>query len=144
MALKIELKPHEKFILGECVVTNGSQRARLTIQGSAPILRMKDIMMPAQANTPAKRIYLVIQLMYTSKDPTAHHDLYFTHVRDIISAAPSMWPILESINNHILMGEMYKALKDARKLIAYEKELMDHATRRESLQFGRRARRQPA
>lgn len=130
MALKIELKPHEKFILGECVITNGSQRARLTIQGDAPILRMKDIMVPAQANSPAKRIYMVIQLMYTSKDPTAHHDLYFTLLRDIFRAAPSMWPILESINNHILMGEMYKALKDARKLIAYEKELMDHATRR--------------
>jgi flagellar protein FlbT len=130
MALKIELKPHEKFILGECVITNGSQRARLTIEGSAPILRMKDIMVPAQANSPAKRIYLVIQLMYTSKEPTSHHDLYFTLVRDIMRAAPSMWPILESINNHILMGEMYKALKDARKLITYEKELMDHAARR--------------
>lgn len=130
MALKIELKPHEKFILGECVISNGSQRARLTIQGDAPILRSKDIMLPAQANSPAKRIYLVIQLMYTSKDPRAQHDLYFTLVRDILKAAPSMWPILESINNHILMGEMYKALKDARKLIAYEKELMDHATRR--------------
>jgi len=130
MALKIELKPHEKFILGECVITNGSQRARLTIQGDVPILRMKDIMLPAQANSPAKRIYLVIQLMYTSKDPRAQHDLYFTLVRDILRAAPSMWPILESINNHILMGEMYKALKDARKLIAYEKELMEHATRR--------------
>ena len=130
MALKIELKPHEKFILGECVITNGSQRARLTIEGNAPILRMKDIMLPAQANSPAKRIYLVIQLMYTSKEPTSHHDLYFTLVRDIMRAAPSMWPILESINNHILMGEMYKALKDARKLIAYEKELMDHAAGR--------------
>ena len=130
MALKIELKPHEKFILGECVITNGSQRARLTIQGDVPILRMKDIMLPAQANSPAKRIYLVIQLMYTSKDPRAQHDLYFTLVRDILRAAPSMWPILESINNHILMGEMYKALKDAQKLIAYEKELMEHAARR--------------
>ena len=130
MALKIELKPHEKFILGECVITNGSQRARLTIQGDVPILRMKDIMLPAQANSPAKRIYLVIQLMYTSKDPRVQHDLYFTLVRDILRAAPSMWPILESINNHILMGEMYKALKDARKLIAYEQELMDHAARR--------------
>ena len=42
-------------------------------------------------------------------------------------AAPSMWPYIESINNHILTGEMYKALKDARKLIAYETELLDHA-----------------
>ena len=28
MALKIELKPNERMIVGDCVVTNGDQRAR--------------------------------------------------------------------------------------------------------------------
>ena len=28
MALKVELKPHERIIIGNCVITNSDQRAR--------------------------------------------------------------------------------------------------------------------
>jgi flagellar protein FlbT len=66
MGLKVELKPGEQLIIGECVVTNGDQRTRLLVEGQAPILREKDIMTPDQADTPAKRIYLTVQFMYTS------------------------------------------------------------------------------
>jgi len=133
MALKVELKPGERIILGDCVVTNAEQRTRLVIEGEVPILREKDILTCDRADTPAKRIYLAVQLMYTSRDPRAHHEIYFTLVRDTLSAAPSTWPHIESINNHILTGKMYKALKDAKKLIAYERELMDHAKRGQDL-----------
>ena len=144
MGLKVELKPGERLILGECLVTNGSQRARLLIEGQAPILREKDIMLPAKADSPAKRIYLAVQLMYTSRDPRVHHDAYFTLMRDLVQAAPSAWPHVVEISNHILAGEMYKALKSAKTLIAYEKELLDHATRGASLRHGRQADRKSA
>ena len=58
MGLKVELKAGERFILGDCLVTNGSQRTRLLIEGYTPILREKDNLTAAQANTPARRIYL--------------------------------------------------------------------------------------
>jgi flagellar protein FlbT len=133
VGLKIELKPGERVMLGDCVITNDDQRTRLFVEGTAPILREKDIMSESRANTPAKRIYLAVQLMYTSKNPTAYHELYFALVRDITLAAPSMWPLIESINNQILTGDLYKALKEVKKLIAYEKELLDHATRQQGL-----------
>ena len=44
VALKIELKPDERVILGDCVITNDDQRTRLVIEGRSPILREKDIM----------------------------------------------------------------------------------------------------
>jgi flagellar biosynthesis repressor protein FlbT len=144
MALKVELKPGEKIILGQCVVTNHDQRTRLKIEGQVPILREKDILTPQRANTPAKRIYLAVQLMYTSTDPRSHHEIYFALVRDILSAAPSAWPLIESINNHILTGALYKALKDAKKLIAYEEELVSHAKRGTGLRSGRQSDRQSA
>jgi flagellar biosynthesis repressor protein FlbT len=144
VALKVELKPGERIILGDCVVTNTDQRARLLIQGAAPILREKDIMTPDRADTPAKRVYLAIQLMYTSHDPRAHHDLYFSLIRDIVQAAPSTWPYVESINNCILTGMMYKALKEAKKLIAYEQELFQHAERGANIQKRGNADLQPA
>jgi flagellar protein FlbT len=133
MALKVELKPGERVIIGDCVVTNSDQRTRLLIEGVAPILREKDIMTPERANTPAKRIYLAVQLMYTSRDAQRHHELYFSLVRDIVQAAPSTWPLVEAINNHILTGEMYKALKETKKLIAYEEDLLANAARGPSL-----------
>ena len=129
MALMVELKPGERIILGECIVTNHDGRSRLKIEGDAPILREKDILTADQADTPAKRIYLAVQLMYTARDPRRHHEVYFSLLNDILQAAPSMRRFSESMNNHILTGAMYKALKDARAMIAYEQELLEHAKR---------------
>ena len=127
MALKVELKPHERIIIGACVITNTDQRARLLIDGdNIPILREKDILTPETADTPAKLVYLAVQLMYISPDPQVNHGTYFSLVRDIVTAAPSAWPIIEDINNHILNGDLYQALKQARRLVAYEKTLLDH------------------
>jgi flagellar protein FlbT len=144
MALKVELKPGERVIIGDCVITNHDQRTRLLIEGSAPILREKDIMTAERADSPARRIYLAVQMMYTSRDPRTHHEVYFALVRDIIQAAPSTWPHIEAINNHILTGELYKALKEAKKLIAYEQELIEHASGGEGLRRGSSSDRKPA
>lgn len=144
MALKVELKAGERIILGECIVTNDDQRTRLTIEGQIPILREKDIITANEANTPAKRIYLAVQLMYISRDPRQHHEVYFALLRDIVQAAPSTWPYIEVINNHILTGDMYKALKAAKKLIVYEEELVNHAQRGASVRNGRQEDRKSA
>jgi flagellar protein FlbT len=134
MGLKVELKPNERILIGEAVVTNCNQRSWLLIEGASPILREKDILTAARADTPAKRIYLAVQLMYTSRDPRVQHELYFALVRQIVEAAPSTWRHVENINNQILMGNLYKALKEARKLIEYEEELLQHAKPGASLQ----------
>jgi len=129
MALKVELKPHERIIIGSCVITNVDQRARLLIEGeNTPVLREKDILTPATANTPAKLIYLAVQLMYLSPDPKQHHPTYFNLLKDMLTVDPNSWSIIEGINNLILEGDLYRALKEAKKLIAHEKELLDLAT----------------
>ena len=66
--------------------------------------------------------------MYLSPDPMAHHPTYFSLVRDILSAMPSAWPFIEGINNHILNGDLYHALKEAKKLIGHEETLIQSAT----------------
>jgi flagellar protein FlbT len=144
MALKVELKPGERIILGESVITNTDQRTRLVIEGDAPILREKDILTEKTANTPAKRIYLAVQLMYTSRDSRPYHEIYFALVRDLLQAAPSTMELIENINNHILTREMYKALKSARKLISYEEELLNHVQRRQGLPSNRNPDRKSA
>lgn len=126
MALKVELKPGERIIIGESVITNDNQRTRLFIEGSAPILREKDILTPKTADSPAKRIYLAVQLMYLSKEVNKFRENYFTLVKDIIEAAPSAIPYVARISNHILNNSLYKALKEARGLIEYEQKLIRH------------------
>ena len=129
MALKVELKPGERIIVGQVVIRNDEQRTRFFIEGEAPILREKDILTPASADTPARKIYLAIQLMYLAKDPTHEHELFFQLVRDFLQAAPSALPLVHEINNRILSDDLYKALKAAKKLIAYEADLIENAKR---------------
>jgi flagellar protein FlbT len=72
--------------------------------------------------------------MYTSRDPRPHHEVFFALVREIVQAAPSTWSYVEVINNQILTGNLYKALKEAKKLIGYEEGLLRHAKRGSNLQ----------
>ena len=128
MSLKVELKPGERLIIGTAVVRNGEQRARFFIEGDAPILREKDILTAGTADTPAKKIYLAVQLMYLQQDLSGHNEFYFPLVQDFLSAAPSALPLIAEVNNRILSGDLYKALKAVKELIAYEQELIAHAT----------------
>ena len=130
MSLKVELKPHERLIIGNCVVTNSDQRTRLFIDGSAPILREKDILTAETANSPARRIYFAVQLMYLDNDISTLRGEYFELVNDIVTAAPSCIPIVDEINNDILTGALYKALKAAKRLIQYEQDLLANAASR--------------
>ncbi len=128
MPLKVELKAGERIIIGGSVIRNGDARARFFVEGDAPILREKDILTAATASTPARMIYLCVQLMYLTGDVPAHKGAYFALVRDFLAAAPSATAHVDDINNCILSDDLYKALKAAKQLIAYEEELMAHAT----------------
>lgn len=130
MTLKVELKPNERIIIGATVIRNGDSRTKLFIEGAAPILREKDILTAQTANTPARRIYLATQLIYLEGDVGKHHDVYFELVRDFLAAAPSALPIIAEINNRILSGDLYKALRAARQLVTFEDNLIAQAAGR--------------
>jgi flagellar protein FlbT len=127
MSLKVELKPHERLIIGDCLITNSDQRTRLFIDGRAPVLREKDILSATTADTPAKRIYFAVQLMYLDDSVERLRRDYFALVTDLVRAAPSTTKIIDEINNEILTGHLYKALRAAKKLISYEEELLRNA-----------------
>ena len=124
MALIIDLKPQERIIIGNALITNDANRARLHIEGDAPILREKDIMKDEEANTPCKRIYFTIQLMYLSTEPAKIHDIYFKQIKEIQDAAPSTSTFFMKINDNILNNQYYKALKEAKNLMEHERELV--------------------
>lgn len=127
MALVIDLKPGEKILIGTAVITNDSQRTRLHIAGDAPILREKDIMKAEEADSPCRRIYFLIQCMYMSPRPDEYFEKYFGMIREVQSAAPSTALFFATINEKILSGSYYLAMKEARELIKYEDELIGNA-----------------
>lgn len=125
MALKITLRPHEKIIIAGAVITNGGPTANLLIEKKVPVLREKEILKRENANTPASRIYFVVQLMYMDQENLpAHHKVYWTLVNDFIKAAPSALGLIDKINAHILHAHYYKALKLSRELIKYEQSII--------------------
>lgn len=129
MALKITLKPNEKLILGGAVLCNGHGKTQFAIENNVPILREKDILQPEEADSPARRIYFAIQLMYVDEPQLEkHHTLYWQLVRDFIEAAPTSLKIIDTINEWILRGNYYQALKSSKKLIDFEQEVVKRAT----------------
>jgi len=133
MALVIDLKPGEKILIGEAVITNDSQRTRLHIAGDAPILREKDVMKEEDASSPCKRIYFIIQAMYLSQTPKDLHKPYFDMVAEVQRAAPSCSIFLSQINEEIINDRYYKAMKLAKQLIEHEEELISTALGKNSI-----------
>jgi flagellar biosynthesis repressor protein FlbT len=126
MGLKISIKPHERLIIGGAVITNGKNRSDFYIESNVPILREKDILSEKKADTPCKKIYFVIQLMYVDgKNLAELHALYWKLVSDVVKAAPSMTPLIEQISEQILHKIYYQALKKSKELIEYEQEVIN-------------------
>ena len=124
MGLKITLKPKERMIIGGAVITNGDSKCNLIIENKVPLLRDKNILNEEEANTPARRIYFVIQLMYIDEENlTTHHKKYWDLASAFIQAAPSALGMIKQISEHIVSNRYYMALKLAGKLIEYEQEV---------------------
>jgi len=129
MALKITLKPNEKMILGGAVVTSGNiKNTDLIVENNVPVLRQKDILSEKDATSPCSRIYFTIQLMYIDEENIAtHQDIYWSLVRELLDAAPRLTGHIDLINEHILSGNYYGALKLAGELIHFEQEVLRYA-----------------
>jgi flagellar biosynthesis repressor protein FlbT len=129
MPLVLTLKPGERIILGGAVIKNGSSVSHLHIENRVPLLRQKDILSEAEATTPCKKIYLVVQLMYIGDGLTSELcQIYWDLVRDVLAAAPSTNDLISQMSAYIVESSFYPALKVAKKLISYEEELLEHAT----------------
>jgi len=126
MALIIDLKPGEKFLVGDAVITNDDQRTRLHIAGDSPIMREKDILKEEDADTPCKQVYFLVQCMYMSPKPEEYHDAYFKIIQDIQKASPHSSFYFMTINDRIMDAHYYKALKAAKELIKFEEELLSN------------------
>jgi flagellar protein FlbT len=125
MALKLSLKPHERLVLNGAVLQNGDRRGVILLQNKASVLREKDIMQEDEANSPSRRIYFAVMMMYIDEGNAAsYHDAFVHRLQEFMGAIrnPEILAECLSVSRQVLAHEYYKALMLCRKLIAYEDE----------------------
>lgn len=129
MPLKLSLKPGERFVVNGAVLQNGDRRAVLLLQNKASILREKDIIQPEEANTPARRIYFPIMMMYLDPaEANRHYDDFVLRMNEFMGVIRATDILKEcvSISREVMAAEYYKALTRCRKLLTYEQGLLGH------------------
>jgi len=127
MALKLSLKPGEKFVLNGAVVQNGDRRGVLILQNRASVLREKDIMQLEEVTTPAKRIYFPVMMMYLEEaGAEKYYDEFATRLTEFMGVVRNAAVLADciAISKHAMTREYYKALMQCRKLIDYEDEVL--------------------
>jgi flagellar protein FlbT len=123
--LKLSLKPGEKFVLNGAVVQNGDRRGVLLLQNKASVLREKDIMQQEEANTPARRIYFPVMMMYLDEaGAQSYYASFAQRLTEFMGAInnPKVMADCVEISRLCMSGEYYKALMLCRRLIEYEDE----------------------
>ena len=123
MPLKLSLKPGEKFVLNGAVLTNGDRRVSLVIENKASILRDRDIMQADEANTPVKRIYFPIMMLYLDPEQTEkYYDEFVNRMSEFMSAVTDREALATcvAISRDVLQGQYYQALIKCRQLFDFE------------------------
>lgn len=132
MPLKITLRPEERLIIGGAVIRNGDKTSTFYIENKVPLLREKDIMREEEADTYCSKIYFIIQLMYIDvANVVKYHNTYWRLVRDLVEAVPRTVGLIDQISQQILESNYYQALKLAKKLLAFEKEVLSRVKNRD-------------
>ena len=70
MPLKLKLAAHERLVVNGAVMVNGGGRTSLIIRNFAHIMREKDVLQEADANTPTRRLHFVVQAMLMQPPPS--------------------------------------------------------------------------
>lgn len=123
MPLKLSLKPGERFVLNGAVVQNGDRRGVLVLQNKASVLREKDIMQSEEANSPARRVYFPVMMMYLDEAAAdRYYDEFVRRIGEFMSVIrnPDVLADCVAISKHVMSREYYKALMTCRKLMEYE------------------------
>ncbi|MEO0721929.1 MAG: flagellar biosynthesis repressor FlbT [Pseudomonadota bacterium] len=124
MPLKLSLKPGETFVVNGAVVRNGERRGVLLLETQARVLRDKDIMLPEEANSPAREAYFaVMQLYLTGEDSGPRYDAAIDSLAQVLtddSLNDEEREGVLAVSRAMASGDLYRALGASRKLIAAE------------------------
>ncbi len=129
MPLKVTLKPRERFVLNGGVLVNGDRRTDLIIENQVSLLRERDILHPDEANTPVRRIYFSIMMMYLEE---ALESPFYQEFVDRITEFMCVVTRKEILGKcHQILDDVhelrfYSALMTCKTLLPFEKERLEN------------------
>lgn len=123
MPLTLKLKNGQKVIINGAVVENSGPPATIVVHNSANILRDKDVVTEQEAKSPAGLVYYALQCAYLFEDNRDEFLKQFEALlRDYVAAAPSAAPLAIEMLTPASKGDLYGALRIARRLREHEEE----------------------
>jgi flagellar protein FlbT len=122
MPLSIPLPAGAKVIINGAVIQNsGSANITLTVHNKANILRDKDVLTHAEANSPAKEVYYAVQNAYLFEGNRGEWETIAYGLLDRHRAAvPETAEVVDHIRGLMQEDKLYNALRASRRLIAQE------------------------
>ncbi|HRJ11792.1 MAG TPA: flagellar biosynthesis repressor FlbT [Alphaproteobacteria bacterium] len=130
MPLKIELKPGERAVLNGVVIEGASDgRTEFVILNRATIMRERHILKEEDANSPVKRLYFALQMLYIEPaQKTVYLPLFDRYAADLENTLtlPTLKFALEQIVACAKDEVFYEALKICRAMMETEERLFEY------------------
>lgn len=127
MPLKLSLRRNEKVIINGVVIENIGDAATVLIHNRGQLLRSKDILTLEDAVTPAARAYYSLQCLYLFPEKAdVYRPAAEQFLTDFVAAVSTSAPIVAEIQANVDKGDIYQALRAARRLIDHEREVLSH------------------
>lgn len=127
MPLKIQLKPKERVIINGAVVEGHPEsRTEIVVLNNASVMRQKHILQEGDADTPVKRLYFALQMLYIDEENRgSYQDSFRKYHKDLADtlSLPTIKDSLGLIDECVKDGKYYDAMKICRDLIKVEAEL---------------------
>lgn len=129
MPLRITLKPGERLIINGASIKNGDRSADILFENHCKFLRGSEIILESEADTPSKRVCLLIQIIHLSENSDETERLFFEQALRVMKSTPSAAPFLLEIQQFLSSGETHRAIKAGRQLMFHEREIMELNTK---------------
>jgi flagellar protein FlbT len=129
MPLKLTLRPRERFVLNGGVLINGDRRSDLIIENQVSLLRERDVLQPDEADTPMKRIYFTIMMMYLDGGLEGDYYDQFTDLMTDFMCAVTTKGVVEKchrILDDVHEQRFYTAMMMSKSLLPFEKERLEY------------------
>jgi flagellar protein FlbT len=129
MPLKLTLKPRERFVLNGGVLINGDRRSDLIVENQVSLLRERDVLKPDEADTPMKRIYFTIMMMYLDGGLEGDYYDQFTDLMTDFMCAVTTKGVVEKchrILDDVHEQRFYTAMMMSKALLPFEKERLEN------------------
>lgn len=127
MPLKIQLKPKERVIINGAVIEgHPDNRTEIVVLNNAAVMRQKHILQESEADTPVKRLYFALQMLYLDEEARPVYEesyrRFFKDLKDTFTL-PTIVTALELIEATTEKQKYYDAMKVCRDLMKVEAEL---------------------